>query len=242
MFRTFVISCAVMLCGIASGQSGKQGAPVQMFHVKGMIDSMTSGAIPHVEVSFVSDNTSRTVVVDDEGSYQIDLPVGTYTMTAAFPPFGPNHIHALTRYVRFFQVSSPTTITLDGSLYGTYSCDGVWIGKDEKEQLELYKDSCGGEDSFPFPSKEGVPFRLDVQYVRRERTGALVSYGSNTVVRRPVLAAYNLFGLQADSVDYDGKDRTIRAYGNVTIEDQSGQIHVRSAAFRFDDGKAIRIW
>jgi hypothetical protein len=163
-------------------------------------------------------------------------------MTAAFPPFRPNHISALTRYVRFFQVSSPTTITLDGSLYGTYSCDGVWNGKDEKDQLEMFKDSCGGEDSFPLPSNEGVPFRLDIQYVRRERTEALVSYSSKSLVRRPVLVAYNLFALQADSVDYDRKGRTIRAYGNVTIEDQSGQTHEPSAAFKFDNGKAVRIW
>jgi hypothetical protein len=231
-----------MLSGMAFGQSGSRVAPVPTFHVRGTIDSMTNGAIPHVEVSFVGDNTSQAVDVDDKGFYQIDLPVGTYTMTAVFPPFGPNHISPLTRYVRFFQVPSPTTITLNGSLYGIYSCDGVWEAKDEKEQLELYKDACGGEDSFPFPSKDGTPLRLDIWYVRRERTEKLVSYSSNTVVRRPVLVAYNLFALQADSVDYDGKDLTIRAYGNVMFEDQSGQTHVGSAAFKFNDGEAIRIW
>jgi lipopolysaccharide assembly outer membrane protein LptD (OstA) len=60
-------------------------------------------------------------------------------------------------------------------------------------------------------------------YVRRERTEKLVSYSSNTVIRRPVVVAYNLISLQADSVDYDEKDKTIRAYGNVVFEDQSGQ-------------------
>jgi Carboxypeptidase regulatory-like domain len=236
MYRALVISCAAMLSGIALGQSGSQVATAPTFHVRGTIDSMTNGAIPRVEVSFVSDNTSRTVAVDDSGFYQIDLPLGTYTMTANFPRYG------LTKYVRFFRVQGPTTITMNGSLYGDYSCDGVWVGKDEKERVELYKDSCGGEDSFLFPSEDGVPLRLDIRYVRRERTEKLVSYSSNTALRRPILVAYNLFALQADSVDYDREGRAIRAYGNVIFQDQSGTTHVASAAFRFNDGKATRIW
>jgi len=227
---------------MAVGQSVSQGAPVRTFHVQGTIDSITNGAIPRVEVSFAGDNTDRTLIVDDKGFFQTDLPLGSYTMTAAFPPSGPNHISLLTNYVRFFQVPSPTTITLNGPLFGIYLCDGVWGGKDEKERIETYKDSCGGEDSFPFPSNDGVLFRLDIRYVRRERTETLVSYSSSSVVRRPVLVAYNLFALQADSIDYEQKDRTIRAYGNVTFEDQSGQAHTGSAAFKFNDGKAIRIW
>lgn len=233
MYRLLAISCIAVLSGIASGQSNDQVAPRPMFHVQGTIDNMTNGAIPRVEVSFVGGNISQTVAVDDKGFYQTVLPVGTYTMTAAFPRFG------LTKYTRFFQEPLPTTVTLNGSLYGTYSCDGVWGGEDAEE---LYKDSCGGEDSFPFPSKDGVPLRLDIWYVRRERGGKLVSYSSDTVVKRPVLVAYNLFALQADSVDYSRKDGIVRAYGHVIIEDQLGQTNASSAAFKFDDGKAARIW
>src|SRR5579863_5188492 len=144
MHRVLVFSCALMLPRMIFGQSESHVAPPPTFRVQGTIDSITNGAIPHVEVSFVSDNTSLTVVVDDKGFYQTDLPVGTYSMTAAFPSLGPNHTSGLTNYVRFFQVPSPTTITLNGSLFGAYSCDGVWVGKDEKEQQEIYKDSCGG--------------------------------------------------------------------------------------------------
>jgi hypothetical protein len=233
MCRLLAISCIVILSGIASGQSNDQVAPRPTFHVQGTIDSMTNGAIPRVEVSFIGGNISQTVAVDDKGFYQTDLPVGTYAMTAAFPRFG------LTKYTRFFRVLLPTTVTLNGSLDGTYSCDGVWGGVDAEE---LYKDSCGGEDSFPFPSRDGVPLQLNIRYVGRERGEKLVSYSSNTVVKRPVSVAYNLFALQADSVEYNRKDGTVRAYGHVVIEDQLGQTNASSAAFKFDDGKAARIW
>jgi hypothetical protein len=233
MYRLLAISCIVVLSGIASVQSDNRVAPRPTFHVQGTIDSMTNGAIPRVEVSFVGGNINQTVAVDDKGFYQTELPVGTYTMTAAFPRIG------LTNYTRFFRVPLPTTIILNGSLYGAYSCDGVWGGEDVEE---MYKDSCGGEDSFAFPSKDDVPLRLNIRYVRRERGEKLVSYSSNGVVKRPVLVAYNLFALQADSADYSRTDGAVRVYGHVVIEDQQGQTNASSAAFKFDDGEARRIW
>jgi hypothetical protein len=239
MLRALVISCAVVLSGIASGQSGSRVAPRQAFHVQGTIEDQIGAVIPHVEVHFVGDNADRTVTADESGFYHTDLPVGTYTMTATVPPSGPNHKSLFRKYIRFFRVPSATTIMLNGYMYPIYSCDGVWVGKDAEE---LHKDSCGGEDSFAVPSKDGVPLRLDIRYERRERGEKLVSYSSTTIVPWPVLVTYNLFSLQADSVDYCAADGTIRAYGHVIIEDQSGQTRAASTAFKFNDGQATRIW
>lgn len=239
VYRALIVICALLLFGIAFGQSDNRDAPRQTFHVQGTIHDPSNAVIPHVEVHFVGDNANQTVTADERGFYQLDLPVGSYTMTAALPPSGPNHVSLATKYVRFFQAPSPRTITLNGSLYPIYSCDGVWGGTDAEE---LLKDSCGGEDSFSFPSEDGVPLRLDIRYVRRERKRDLVSYRTGTAVKRPVLVAYNLFALQADSVDYSRTDGTLRAYGQVVIEDQSGQASASSAAFKFDNGKATRIW
>src|SRR6266446_131837 len=122
--RTFTLLCAIALSGIASGQSNKTATPTRTFHVEGTIDDPLDAVIPHVEVHFVGYNADRTVIADDKGFYQTDLPVGTYTMTAAFPLSGPNHISLLTKYVRFFRVPSPMTVTFNGTLYGIYSCDG----------------------------------------------------------------------------------------------------------------------
>ena len=236
MNRNLAIFCILLFPAIALGQT-HSSRPT--FHVQGTIDDIRNDVVPHVQVHFVGDNEDRTLVTDDKGFYQTDLPLGIYTMTAASPPVGPNHAFLFTKYIRFFQVLSPSTITLNGSLYPTYACDGVWGGK---EPEEAYKDSCGGEDSFPLPSKDGVPLRLDIRYVQRQRGETLVSYSSNTVVSRPVLVAYNLFALQADSVDYNRAEGTIRAYGHVIFEDQSGPSRAASASFKLADGKATRVW
>lgn len=133
-----LLACALVLYGIAFGQSDNRVSARPTFHVEGTIDDPFNAVIPHVQVHFVGDNADQTATVDDRGFYQIDLPVGTYTMTAALPPSGPNHLSLYTKYVRFFRVPSPTTITLNGSLFGIYTCDGVWGGKDAEE---AYKDA-----------------------------------------------------------------------------------------------------
>ena len=239
MYRSLLAICALVLYGIAFGQSGSRVAPGQTFHVEGIIEDQFPARIPHAEVHFVGDNGDQTVSTDDRGFYQTDLPIGAYTMTATLPPSTFQHRSPFTKYVRFFRVSSPTSITLNGSLYLRFDCDGSWAGEDKEE---AYKDSCGGEDSFAFPSKDAVPLRLDILYVRRERGEKLVSYSSYTSLKYPVRVAYNLFALRADSVDYSRTEGTIKASGHVVIEDQSGRTSTSSAAFKFDDGQAIRIW
>jgi hypothetical protein len=233
MSRGLAALCAPLLLAAAFGQSS---ASIATFHVEGTIDSMTNGHAPHVEVSFAGEHTKQTVVVDDKGHYQVDLPVGVYTMTAVFPPVGAQHDSGLTKYVRSFQVTSTAEIKLNGVLYGQYSCDGVFSSETE-DSREVYKDACGGDDEFIPPSKNGVPLRLEIHYVTRKRTNGFV-YESNSVVRRPVLVTYNLFALQADTVVYDPTNGTLRASGQVLIDDQSGETHTKSASFKLEDGNA----
>ena len=239
VYRVLVFVCATAVSGIASGQSGKAVALLPSFHVEGTIDDQVNVALPQAEVHFVGDHADRRVTADDKGFYQTDLPIGTYKMTVVSPLWGPNHIHLFEDDSRFFRVSSPTTIKLNFTMFSIYFCDGVWGGEDAEG---MYKDACGGEDSIALPSNNGVPLFLAIRYVRRERGEKQVSYSSNTAVKRPVRVAYNLFALQADSVEYSRTDGTLRAYGHVVFEDQSGEASASSAAFKFDDGKATQIW
>jgi hypothetical protein len=67
MYRILALACAIILTGIASGQSDKPVAPLATFHVEGTIDDPVNAVIPHVEVRFVGDSADKTVVADDKG-------------------------------------------------------------------------------------------------------------------------------------------------------------------------------
>ena len=239
MNRILIIVCALLSSGTAVGQSDRRPPP-KVFHIQGTIFDPTDAVIPNVEVHLVGENTSQSESTDDNGVFHADLPVGDYTMTVN--PSGPDHRIGFTGFRRFFRVLSPMTITLDGVLSATVSCDPVVIGPDPSAE-EAVKDLCGGEDSVSVRSRDGVPFRLDIQYSHRERKehSTIYTRGRSTASGGPVLVAYNLFLLRADSVDYDEAEGVLTASGSVIMEDQSGQIRASSAKFRFDDGEAIRV-
>jgi hypothetical protein len=138
-------------------------------------------------------------------------------------------------------VSKPTTVTLNGYLYARQSCDALGFAETPEEQAESAKDSCGGEDSFPARSVDGVPLRIEVSYVRRMRTSMSFAYTSNSALRRPVLVAYNVFALQGDWLRYESRTQTITAGGHVLIEDQSGPRQADTASFKLKHGTAIRV-
>jgi hypothetical protein len=229
------------LYGIALGQSGSGVAPSGTFHVQGIIVNPTGARIPRAEIGFVGVNGNQIVTSDGEGFYQTDLPVGAYTMTAGPPPSLKS---AFSKYSRFFRLQSPTTITLNGTLYPAAFCDGVTVaGGMPADPEQEDQDPCGaGHDSFPFPSKDAVPLRLRIQFALRVRGDATNSYSSPSWRKLPVLVTYNLFALRADSVEYNRTDGTLKARGHVLIENQLGQSSADSAVFKFDDGQAIRIF
>ena len=193
-------------------------------------------AVPRTEVRFHGDRLEKTVVVDEKGFYQADLPVGVYKMTAEGPTIGGQ---GLTPYVRFFRVDSTTKVVLDGALYlAPTTCDIVVVTDTPEEQREEMKDACGGTDSFLLPSqKDGTPFEVFFRYPTRELTRYGFAYNGSE--KAPVFVAYNLFSLQATEVHYNAKHHTIGALGNVVVEDGSGATrHLAAAHFTFQDGVA----
>jgi hypothetical protein len=195
--RSLSVAAVLALTGIIADLSPARSSVLQdqTVHVEGIVGDSLGAVILHAEVHFVGDNDDREVTADGRGFYQTDLSLGAYTMTAALLPSGPSHISSFTNTSAFFGCrhpppsnSTPPCITLVPAM-------GFWGGKDAEES---YKDTSGGEDSSPFPSRDAVPLRLDIRYVRRVRKETVVSDCSNTIVRLPVQIAYSLFALRAD--------------------------------------------
>ncbi len=213
-----------------------------MFHGEQALETVSADdkdsyvRIPRTEITFQGEQSTKNVIVDDKGFYQTDLPIGLYKMTARGPQLGPA---TLTQYIRLFQISSATTIVLNGALHMAQdSCDAV-LGQDADQ--EDWKDICGGEDYFPIPSKYGIPFQLYVRFPQRQRSGPGILYDSEKIGRPDarVFLAYNLFSLEANQVIYSPKNSTIQATGNVVISDIAGVTHTDSEIFKIENGQAV---
>jgi len=242
-----VLLLVPFMCDHLRGAGGP-APPSATFHVQGKIrnpwDFLPFSAAPHVEVSFQGHDVFKTVSVNEKGFYEADLPVGFYTMTVTGQKLEPQQTSFLTKYVRRFRVASHKTIILNGTLYkARLTCDvGIPSGLTAAQQKEEWKNICGGEDSFPFPSKDGAPFELYIQYPLREHANRSYIYSIDRSAQPdvPVSVAYNLFSLAANKVVYDANNATIEASGNVVVSNASGVTRrTQSITFKIEDGRAI---
>jgi len=203
-------------------------------------DEDSDVAVPRTEVTFQGELITRTVTVDEKGAYQVDLPIGVYKMTACGPQITGL---AVTEYRRLIRIRSATTITLNGTLYSARMSCGAVVGVDtEAQRVEEWKNSCGSEDFFPLPAKDGAPLELYVRYPQRDATSRGYIYRSQQTSQPdvPVFVAYNLFSLEAQKVVYDRQAQTIEASGNVIVTDATGIAHkIDSTEFIIRDGEVV---
>jgi len=248
----FTLQAALWIAVSCSTLLGQTKVSSHTFRVEGTItsafDSLPGGVdskgafipLPRVEVTFHGADMTKTIKVDDKGFYQAELTFGLYKMTVHGPKLGQV---TLTPYVRIFRVKSPGTVVLNGDLYmARTNCDAIVNGDTEEQKKEAWKNICGGEDSFPIPSRDDTPLELYIQYPQRKISHHDYEYKINKIAEPdvPVFVAYNLFSLQAESVQYNVLSHTLTASGNVLTEDGSGTTrHADSIALKIKDAKVI---
>lgn len=234
----------LLLCTSLLGQSPASPDRPRAVRVQGLIESTNDSVVPGAEVAFHGERVSRTVVSDDKGFYQIDLPVGLYTMTAVRRSYS-----SLQKYSRpLFQVGVQPTFVLNITLYPERCCCDIVlppIGEPTPEQLaSIQKGACGGEDSFPLPSENGVQFQVYVRYPRRSLTDRGYVYTGDQITTHsyaPARVEYNLFTLEAEQILYDVEHQQLEASGHVVVVDESGNSHnANSMIFKFENGHAIQ--
>lgn len=236
---------ALLLCTSLLGQSPASPDRPRTVRVQGLIESTNDSVVPGTEVAFHSEQVSRAVVSDDKGFYQIDLPVGLYTMTAVRPGYS-----SLQTYSRpLFQIGSQPSFVLNITLYPERCCCDIVEGRpganDTPEQwANLAKDACGGEDSFPLPSGDGVQFQVYIRYPKRALTDRGYVYKSDEVAtnaRAPARVEYNLFTLEAEQILYDAEHQKIEASGHVVVVDESGKTqNANSMILKLVNGHVIQ--
>jgi len=192
--------------------------------------------IPRTEVCFRSEREFKSVVVDDDGHYTIDLPLGLYEMTAIGPGIGKQE---LTHYIRVFEVLVNKTVVLNGALYiARSSCDTV------ETRPERLKDACGGVDSFSIKTNTGKPLVLYIEYPRREYSGQGITYRTDKFgwPGVPVVLSYNLLSIQANRIDYFPKANVIEATDVVALSNGTADNHRESSMrFHIEGGEAVQV-
>jgi hypothetical protein len=113
---------ALSLRATASGQAVKSPSASQSFHVRGTVTDPLGAVIQGVEVTFNSKQPTRSTTTNASGKYEIDLPLGRYTMKAERRGFRT--------YRRpLFLVPLPVDLTFDITLPVGKIVDRVVVGR-----------------------------------------------------------------------------------------------------------------
>jgi|SRR5215469_713106 len=209
----------------------------ETFQVRGTISDPSGAIVPDAKVEFRDKRFDKTVITNERGVYETELPFGDYTMTAQPLGFRP--------YRRLlFRVTSTETIVFDFTLPLQPTCDITIVRTDggtatPEEWAAAKRLECLKEDSFSVPSSDGVPFQVWIRYVKHNVSGDRYSYtGEKAPNDDPVFVTYNLFSLRADEVVYDAKSKTIRATGNAVAVDELGTTQrVDAMEMKLENGK-----
>jgi hypothetical protein len=160
--RTLFCLAVLLLCPPLFGQSAPPATQLTTFHISGAITGF--GNVHAFAVAFEG-ASSKTVITNETGVYEADLPLGLWTMTVG--NYGPDGKINTIYYRRPpFRVAAPTSLVFDISLPRAVGCGGMMLigpngGPPTQEQRDGLKAWCAGEEFFPVPSAS-VPFEIHI--------------------------------------------------------------------------------
>jgi hypothetical protein len=228
----------LLLCVVLFGRLALTAPRPKTFHISGTITRQ--GRISSGVLVRFDGNSSITVKANDAGFYEADVPVGLWTVAATIPdivsPTGTPENFNLSR-PRRFRVTNPSNVVIDIFLRPPVVCDIAGPSDTTAEQWEHIHAHCDGEEFFPVPSKDGVPFEVLIGGLDHDLCWHRV--GAEAAACNREFTTYNLLTVQADKIAYDPRESLLEASGNVVVKDEHGQYRQDSIRFLIGDGRAV---
>ena len=207
---------------------GQSFTPKQTSQLSGTVVDMNESRVSDAAVTVEGEGLTRTVATSEDGTYKINLPVGTYRIKVARTGFCPAHRAP-------FGALPLSSIILNFTLIPCPIVNEITIKNDQYVgEKDRYKDPFK-EEVFPLVHSTGRPLELLVRYGSRQEDQNMIEYRGTVVpyeahVDTPrgsahrdkylgVTLSYNLLTIRADKVRLDSTTFRLEAEGNVVVED-----------------------
>ena len=206
--------------------------------LSGTVADMNKSRVLGATVTVEGEGLKRAVATAEDGTYKIELLVGTYRIKATRAGFCPAR-HAP------FRVRSSTSIILNFTLIPCPIVNDITIKNGQYVgETDRYKDPFK-EEVFPLVHPSGASLELLVRYGARQENPEIIEYRGTVVgydeqadtltgsIRREkylgVIFSYDSLMIRADKVQLDPKTFRLQAEGNVVIEDGKRCVTARRA-------------
>jgi hypothetical protein len=192
--------------------------------VKGTVMDPQGAAIPGATVIFENRHARQTVVTNDAGAYEIQLPTDTYSISTDLPAYYP--FRRATFSVRPGSVTiiniAPLLRVLSVGLEVTSSGIREPVTKAPAPQYDSFWPSNSSETGLD----------LLVRFSRRRKREDKIEY-------RGAVASYDALTIYADKIRLDPKKPHFMAEGNVVVEDGNQRHDTNRAEIEFKAGQPV---
>ncbi|MGH9928100.1 MAG: carboxypeptidase regulatory-like domain-containing protein [Pyrinomonadaceae bacterium] len=230
-----LLSMTNAMAFVASHQSSTTKVTGEL---SGTVVDMNEARVSGATVTIEGEALTRAIATAEDGTYKIELPVGTYRIKAARTGFCP------ARRAPFRALSS-TSIILNFTLIPCSIVNDITIKNGQYVgETDRYKDPFK-EEVFPLVHPSGASLELLVRYGARQENPEIIEYRGTVVsydehadtptgsIRREkylgVTFSYDSLMIRADKVQLDPKTFRLEAEGNVVIEDGKRCVTARRA-------------
>jgi hypothetical protein len=218
-----LISLPIIMVGNAQPPGTSSG------HVRGTIFDSNEAVVPNVKVVFEAAGMKREAVTNEEGFYEIELPVGVYRVTTNSMGFCASQ-----RAPFRVRTSSDTLINLTLVVCPLanilkYDEAGKYVGEECR-----YIDPFESE-SFPVTKMSGIQLDLLIRYGKRQEKESILEYQGAKVengVPPGVTVSYDVLTIVADKVRFNKQMLMLEAEGRVVVED--GKQHMKLGKIEID--------
>lgn len=218
----FVGLAALLLPARAAAQGAAASTPTG--RVKGTAYDPNGAVIPRLKIKFgnvseldgsPSDGAEREVFTNEEGSYEVELPVGVYSLeteSQGFVPFERADFLVRRNSVTMINVAPRPSSAPAGVLYVGPPDQAPRFPKDEKPET----------DEFSVRHPSGVPLEVRIDYASKKQRGGFTTYDG-------VVMSCNALIVYADRMVVETKRKRGRmeAEGNVIVEDGKRRLRAK---------------
>jgi hypothetical protein len=196
-------------------------------HLRGTVADPTGAVVPGAKVLFKSDVANYSVTTAANGTYETQLPVGTYGIDVRKP--GLCYQRAQFRLLASAPLTINPVLTACAIAYVVTLENGEGTARDEIRPA--YK-----VESVPIPDSSAQPLDLLITYASREQDADITTYTQNAAPE--VVVTYDNLTVYGRRVRLDRKALRIYAEGSVVVEDGAGRSTGERAVLAFEQGKA----
>lgn len=234
-----ILTINILLCvskAMAFSASPQTSLPQLTAQLSGVVVDINKSRVPGVSITVENEVLRQVVTTAQDGTYKIDLPVGTYRVKASQPGFCPARRPP-------FRLVSATNIIVNFTLIPCPIVSELKIRNEEiVGERDRYRDPFS-EERFPLVHDSGTPLELVVRYGSRQGDHSLVRYGGTKVLydeqadnpqgsvrREKYLGAtisYDLLTIRADKLQLDQTTFRLEGEGNVVVEDGKQSLRVK---------------